>query len=64
MWRFAQPFLYSREVVFEPVSDQHGLSVRCFDQVFQSVQFTLVNRQYPLVFTVYRAVCHLREFAR
>ena len=61
--QFLHPLGYAGEVVFEPVSHQNRLSVRRFDDVFQSIEFSVMDLNDLTAIIINRAVCHLRQFA-
>ena len=46
-----------------PVSDQHRLAVRAFNEVFQSVKFAVVDVMTVFILVIDRAVRHLEELA-
>ena len=52
----------SGAVMFEPVPNQHRLSVCCFDQVFKHLQFAAVNGAGFLVLVIDSSVRHLEQF--
>ena len=52
------------QIVLEPVGHQDGLSVGGFDEVLQSVQLPVVEREELFVLPIHRAVGHLRELVR
>ena len=58
-----EAFFDPGQIVLEPVSHQHRLAVRAFDQVFQGIKFPVVKAQHVLVLGVNRSVCQLAQLA-
>ena len=56
--------LNALQIVLEPVSHQNRPAVRAFDQVFQRVQFPLVEEQAVVLSVVDAAVGQLAQLAR
>ena len=61
---YLKPFMDTVIVVTEPVSDQHRFPISRLNQIFQDIQFPVMEQENFPLFPVYRSICHLLQLIR